>query len=134
MCYIKILSLRIYHRDFPGGPVVKNLPSNAGDVGLILDQGTKIPWGNWTHMPLLKKQCACATTAEPTCSGARAPSLEKPVHCNEKTAFLSEDPPQLNTHTHTHTHTHIYNRGLNDIWEIQLAIVIYLKVLTFIHF
>ena len=22
-------------RDFPGGPVVKNLPSNAGDVGLI---------------------------------------------------------------------------------------------------
>lgn len=79
-------------------------------------------------MPLLKKPCACATAAEPTCSGACAPSLEKPVHCDEKTAFLSEDPPQLNTHTHT------YSRGLNDIWEIQLAIVIYLKVLTFIHF
>ena len=30
-------------RDFPGGPVVKNLPSNAGDVGLIPGQGTKIP-------------------------------------------------------------------------------------------
>ena len=30
-------------RDFPGGPVVKNLPSNGGDVGLIPDQGTKIP-------------------------------------------------------------------------------------------
>ena len=30
-------------RDFPGGPVVKNPPSNAGDVGLILGQGTKIP-------------------------------------------------------------------------------------------
>ena len=26
-----------------GGPVVKNLPSNAGDVGSIPDQGTKIP-------------------------------------------------------------------------------------------
>ena len=29
--------------DFPGGPVVKNLPSNAGDVGLIPGQGTEIP-------------------------------------------------------------------------------------------
>ena len=29
--------------DFPGGPVVKNLPSNAGDVGLIPGRGTKIP-------------------------------------------------------------------------------------------
>ena len=28
---------------FPGGPVVKNLPSNTGDVGSIPDQGTKIP-------------------------------------------------------------------------------------------
>ena len=30
-------------RDFPGGPVVKNLPSIAGDMGLIPDRGTKIP-------------------------------------------------------------------------------------------
>ena len=30
-------------RDFPGGPVVKNLPSNAGDVDSIPAQGTKIP-------------------------------------------------------------------------------------------
>ena len=28
---------------FSSGPVVKNLPSNAGDVGLIPGQGTKIP-------------------------------------------------------------------------------------------
>ena len=31
------------HRDFPGGPVVKNLPSNAGHAGSIPSQGTKIP-------------------------------------------------------------------------------------------
>ena len=61
----KFCLYRIYHRDFPGGPVVKNLPSNAGDVGLILDQGTKISWGNWTHMLLLKKPCACAAAASP---------------------------------------------------------------------
>ena len=30
-------------QDFPGGPVVKNPPSNAGDVGSIPGQGTKIP-------------------------------------------------------------------------------------------
>ena len=30
------------NRDFPGGPVVKNLPYNAGDTGSIPGQGTKI--------------------------------------------------------------------------------------------
>ena len=30
-------------RGFPGGPVVKNPPSNAGDVGSIPGWGTKIP-------------------------------------------------------------------------------------------
>ena len=30
-------------RDFPGGPVVKNLPSNEGDVGSSPAWGTKIP-------------------------------------------------------------------------------------------
>ena len=29
--------------DFPGGPVGKNLPSNAGDAGSIPGRGTKIP-------------------------------------------------------------------------------------------
>ena len=31
------------NRDFPGGPVVKNLPSNAGDAGSIPGWGTRIP-------------------------------------------------------------------------------------------
>ena len=30
-------------KDFPGGPVVKHLPCNEGDMGLNPDQGTKIP-------------------------------------------------------------------------------------------
>ena len=30
-------------RDFPGGPVVKNPPCNAGDLGSIPDWITKIP-------------------------------------------------------------------------------------------
>ena len=32
-------------QDFPGGPVVKNLPYNAGNTGSIPGQGTEI------HMP-----------------------------------------------------------------------------------
>ena len=34
---------RIMGRDFPGFPVVKNPPSNAGDVGSIPGRRTKIP-------------------------------------------------------------------------------------------
>ena len=33
------------NRDFPGGPVVKTLPSNVEGAGLIPDWGTKIPHG-----------------------------------------------------------------------------------------
>lgn len=36
--FIKTIS-----RDFPGHPVVKNLPSSVGDVGSIPSQSTKIP-------------------------------------------------------------------------------------------
>ena len=47
------------NRDFPGGPVVKNPPSNAGDVGLISGRGTKIPHAAGQLSPR-------ATTAELT--------------------------------------------------------------------
>ena len=30
------------HRDVPGGPVVKNVSCNAGDLGLIPGRGSKI--------------------------------------------------------------------------------------------
>ena len=35
--------LKLLCRTSPGGPVVKNLPFNAGDAGSIPGQGTKIP-------------------------------------------------------------------------------------------
>ena len=37
--------------DFPGGPVVKNLPCNARDVGSTPDQGTKIPYAEGQPSP-----------------------------------------------------------------------------------
>ena len=38
-----VISFKMLPRGFPGGPVVKNLPWNAGGVGSIPGQGTKIP-------------------------------------------------------------------------------------------
>ena len=39
--------LKIMLRDFPGGPVIKNLPTSAGDVDLTPGQASKIPsWGD----------------------------------------------------------------------------------------
>ena len=38
-------------RDFPGGPVIKNLPSKAGDTGSIPGRGTKIPHANGKTKP-----------------------------------------------------------------------------------
>ena len=56
--------------DFPGGPVIKNLPSNAGDVGSIPGRGTKIPHTAGQLSPRAK-------TTEPGCSRAREPQLER---------------------------------------------------------
>ena len=55
--------------DFPDDPVAKNLPSNAGDMGLIPGQGTKIPHAMGQLSP-------CGTATEPTHSGALGPQLE----------------------------------------------------------
>ena len=52
-------------RDFPGGSVVKNLLSNAGDVGLIPGQGARIPHATEQLSP-------CATTRQSMCRNERS--------------------------------------------------------------
>ena len=42
--------------DFPGGPVVKSSPSNAGGAGSIPGQGAKIPHASWPKSQNIKKQ------------------------------------------------------------------------------
>ena len=46
--------------NFPGGPVVKNTPCNAGDMGSIPGRGTRIPHA-------MGQLNACTATTEPTC-------------------------------------------------------------------
>ena len=49
----------IFKGNFSGGPVVKNPPSNAGDVGWIPGWGTKIPCAmGKTHVPKLRLNVA----------------------------------------------------------------------------
>ena len=80
--------------DFPGVPVVKNPPFNAGDTGSIPGRGTKTP-----HTVGRLNPCTTtreASTARPLRSSAVEPTLhnrrcphptagkkKKPVHVNE---------------------------------------------------
>ena len=51
-------------KGFPWWLMVKNLPANAGDVGLILDSGRSyIPWNNWACVPQLL--CLCSRAGGP---------------------------------------------------------------------
>ena len=85
--------IKEYFRDFPGGPVVENPPSNAGDAGSIPGRGTRIPHA----MGLLSP---CAATTEPALSGACMPQLEsphattreEPTCRNEEPALAMKDP------------------------------------------
>ena len=55
-------------RDFPGGLVIKNPPSNAGHRGSIPGWGTKIPHAAGQLSPR-------ATTTEPTCPKLQSPHV-----------------------------------------------------------
>ena len=50
-----VIILSVY-RDFPGSPVVKILPSNAGGAGLIPGQGAKIPHALWPKNQNIKNR------------------------------------------------------------------------------
>ena len=63
--------------DFPGGPVVKNPPSNAEDAGLIPGWGTKISHASG-------QLCPHTTTTEPPHSGAHTPQHREPGHHNQR--------------------------------------------------
>ena len=118
---VKLQHTKISYRDFLSGPVVKNLPSNAGDLGSIPGRGTKIPHAKGqlspctttTELSRLNERARVPQTTEPTHSGAHTPQLqsprtlerenlhtttrERPVHHNkEPTHRNKKDPAYLN--------------------------------------
>ena len=48
-----------FNEDFPGGPVVKTLPSNAGGAGLIPGWGAKIPHTSRPKNQKIKQKQYC---------------------------------------------------------------------------
>ena len=74
-----LLLVIIKSRNFPGGPVVKNPHSSAGDMGSIPELGTGNPYAAERLRPR-------AMTTEPSYSGACSLQLEKPMpHHKEHT-------------------------------------------------
>ena len=63
-------------RDFTGGPVVKNPPSSAGDMGSIPGRGTKIPHAAGQVSPV------------PQLLSPRAPQLQSPRATNYRAHVL----------------------------------------------
>ena len=64
-------------RNFPGGPVVKNLPSNAGDMG-------SIPGWEITNPHDAGQLRWCATYTEPELSEACLPQLQRSLRAAMK--------------------------------------------------
>ena len=76
-------------RDFPAGPVIKNPPSSAGDMGLIPGQRTKIP-------------CSVGQLSPGTTTGEAMAQLgKKSTCCNKEPQHCNKDPAQPK-------HTYIY--------------------------
>ena len=86
------------HRDLPGGPVVKNLPSNAGDAGSVPGQGTKIPHGVQQLSRYASARAHMPQTTEPTRSGTHAPQPEREKTC---TPQLERSPRTTEASPHT---------------------------------
>ena len=81
-------------RDFPGDPVVKNLPSNAGGVGSMPGRGTKIPHAAGqlspcaatTELTCLNETACVLQTTEPMPWSLRATTRKKPAGHSEEPA------------------------------------------------
>ena len=95
--------------DFPGSPVVKNPPYNAGDSGSIPGQGTKDPTCHgatkltchnyWARMPQLESLRAANYRAHEPWS-LRTTTREKLVHRNKEPEHHNERSrmPQQRSH------------------------------------
>ena len=90
---VNLEELKRKQRDFPGGPVVKNPPANAGDPGSF--------WSGKIPHATTEQPSPWATAPEPVLWSPRAtievctpePVLHKRSRCNEKPAHHNEAEP-----------------------------------------
>ena len=63
--------------DFPGGPVIKTSPSNAGGAGSIPGQGAKIPHASWPKNQNRKQKQHCNKFNKDFKNGPQQKNLKK---------------------------------------------------------
>ena len=86
---VRVLKVQTF--DFPGGPVVKNPPTNAGDMGSMPGPGRfHTPQGNYCRGPQLPSPQTTTTDAHVP-RGARILQQEKPPQ-GEAQAPKPEEP------------------------------------------
>ena len=89
---IQLLSIKNWDWDFPSGPVVRNVPANAGDTGSILGPGgPHVLWGSYARVLQLRSPWAlgpgfirrgATTVRSPSATAKRTPTAttrEKPT-------------------------------------------------------
>ena len=92
--YLKFFIIKCWGRDFPGGPAVKNPPSNTGDAGSIRGRGTRIPHTVGQLSPRAANYRAHSPwSVLPTTREKPARHNEEPLVPQRKyPSYLSEDP------------------------------------------
>ena len=80
---MKVLKM-VWGQDFPGGPVVKNLPWNAGDQVQFPGKGTKI-----SHA--MEQLSLNTVITKPTISGALWTATRELAHHNNRSCMMQED-------------------------------------------
>ena len=95
-----VLSKRKTYWDFPGGPLVKNLPANAGHTGCIPSlERLDMPWDNYAHeLPLLSPLAVTTRSCNKRSHGKKKlidHNKRKPEHSNEDAA-----QPKISKITH----------------------------------
>ena len=87
--------------------MVKNLPANAGDVGLIPDPGrSHVLRSNKTYTPQLLNLCSRAQELQllkPEHPRVRASQQEKPPQCESLTLQLESSPHSLQLESSPHS-------------------------------
>ena len=84
--FIYFCGIKLLVPGFPGGSVVKNLPANAGDMGLVPGSGgSRMPWSNQVRAPQLLSWCSRAGTCNYWSLSTLEPMLHnRRSHCKEK--------------------------------------------------
>ena len=116
LCMSQICLSKPCGRDFPGAPLVNNLPCSVGDVGLIPGQRTKIPHAT-VQLSLCRSYWACLPQLERTCIHSEGFCMTQWRSC----------VPQLRPDAASQTNPNIYRPRTMRHWIMNRSDKCYLR-------